>query len=80
MKGEGGNQPSAKLTALSAAPGTGRIPRILNAALRITAGAGYKLQDFKIYAQGATERKEGEKVQQKSRHGVFFLSFYKQLQ
>lgn len=33
--------------------------------LRITAGSGYKLQDFKIYAQGTTERR-GEKEAQKN--------------
>lgn len=41
-----------------------------HAASRITAGAGYKLQDFKIYARGTIERR-GEKEAQGLR--LYFL-------
>lgn len=57
--------PSAKLTALLLRHGV-QAEYQEHVALRIMAGAGYKLQDFKIYAQGTTEKKKsGRKVQPK---------------
>lgn len=63
--------PSAKLTALFLQHPV-QAEYQAHEALRIMAGAGYKLHNFKIYAEDTTERKGREKVQQKLQGRGFF--------